>query len=185
MALQDAERRAQQRRARLAVGGLTAALLVITTFALLAFSQWQTANQRSVEAQASAEARAAAEADALAQRDRAESERRAAVARQLAAQALALRDERLDLALLLGLEAERLGGTDEVKRSLLAATIARPRLTMLARGKNLGAIGNLAISPDSSILAASSIGGVALWDTATGLQFLAATGGRSLGCYVF
>ena len=70
----------------------------------------------------------------------AEQQRQIALSRQLAAQTLTQLDDKLDLALLLGLAANRLTSITEIKSSLLAALTDRPKLVSLfARPHQSGA----------------------------------------------
>ncbi|MBN1993602.1 MAG: protein kinase [Anaerolineae bacterium] len=119
-------------------------------------------------AQAEADRALKAEGTAVAQRLETEHQREIALARQLAAQALTYMDDRLDLALLLSLEANRFTNTVEVKSSLLTGLeSAGPHLTALLRGHTDDVTG-IAFSPDGQTLASSSFDrSIILWDMNT------------------
>jgi WD40 repeat protein len=100
------------------------------------------------------------------------SETRAKIAdsRQLAAQALTLLDDELDLALLLSAEASRTYDTVEARSSLITALEYSPNLNVFYHGHK-DIVYGLAYSPDGKILASgSSDGTLILWDTGTGKQ---------------
>ncbi|HEY4720270.1 MAG TPA: WD40 repeat domain-containing protein, partial [Anaerolineae bacterium] len=93
----------------------------------------------------------AAEANALTQRDEAQRQARISLSRQLAAQSLARRDEQIDLALLLAVEAWRTEPTAEARNSLFSAIQHSPGLmTIIYAG---GQIRQLAVSADGLLLA--------------------------------
>jgi WD40 repeat protein len=112
----------------------------------------------AVDAQGRAEAEAA----------RAEYEARVGLSQQLAGQSRAHSDD-LDLGLLLAAEAYDLNPDDfEVRRSLLAATHAQPRLEKVLHGHE-GPIRSLAFSPDGKTLVSGDLDGmIRLWDPLTG-----------------
>lgn len=100
-------------------------------------------------------------------------ERRLGLARQLAAQSLVRRDERLDLALLLALEAGRrqraegVAPSAEVEGALLAAVVHNPPLEVFLRGHQ-GSVNTVLWSPDGQTLATGSADGtVVIWNAAT------------------
>jgi len=106
--------------------------------------------------------------DARSQRNEAQAQARLALSRQLGAQAGAVRNERLDVALLLGLEAVRRQDTTEAKTALLTAlhsnhalVTSLPRNTQpLGPDKDYGDA--LTFSLDGQTLAWASAGGVAI-----------------------
>ena len=103
---------------------------------------------------------------ALAERDRADQQRRIALARQLVAQSLARLDDRPDLAILLGLHANRINDTVETRGSLLHGFAANPGLTTYLR-QHQSSINSVAFSPDGTRLASSGDdGSLVVWDVA-------------------
>ena len=101
------------------------------------------------------------------QREQAEKQSRLATARYLAGETRLHLHDRLDLALLLGLEAERLADTEEVRSSLVGALLANPFLEAYFRGAR--EFTSVAFSPDGKTLAAGGVdslaeGRVILWD---------------------
>ena len=120
-----------------------------------------------------------AEAIAIAERDLkataqliAETQRDIAISRQLAAQALVLATDQLDLALLLAIEASR--GTTDGQLSLSNLLQAESQLIrivsntedFLGQGPG-GEIADLALSPDGNQLVAKSYNGAGFWDLNT------------------
>jgi WD40 repeat protein len=99
--------------------------------------------------------------------EKAKAQARLAESRRLAALSEAERDKRLDVALILAVEA--IGADEnafEARDNFFRALLARPALkTFLHIGK--GYIWSVAFSPDGTTLAAGYHGGVALWDTST------------------
>jgi hypothetical protein len=86
--------------------------------------------------------------------------------RQLAAQALTqLHEDRLDLALLLAVEAYRAADTFEARSSLFTVLEYNPRVLTFLRGNHGGE--TVAFSPDGRTLAATRYKGIALWDVDT------------------
>jgi WD40 repeat protein len=101
------------------------------------------------------------------QRRIAEENERLARARQLAAQSLLLKESRLDLALLLSLEANQLSDLVEVRSSLPAVLATRPKLITFLHGHEKET-GSVAISPDGRRIAtADGAGAIRLWDATT------------------
>ena len=104
------------------------------------------------------------------QRGQAEYQSRLATARYLVAETRLHLHDQLDLALLLGLEANRRADTDEVRSSLVDALLANPFLTAYLRGNR--EFTSVAFSPDGKTLAAGggdsmAEGRVILWDVKT------------------
>lgn len=91
-----------------------------------------------------------------------------ALSRQLAIQASSLLRERLDLALLLSLEANRVADTLESRGSLLAALQRNPRLITFLYASHTLPVSSVALSPDGQLLAASDGSNVMLWRVDTG-----------------
>lgn len=97
-------------------------------------------------------------------------ERDVATARSIAARAMQLRDDRLDVALLLSTEAQRLSDQPDTRGSLLAAAYHNPRLTTYLNGSP-SPIGAVAFSQDLQQVATGDFDGrVTLWDLKTHRQ---------------
>jgi hypothetical protein len=108
---------------------------------------------------------------ALFQHKVAESRNRIALSRHLAAQSKSLLDSRLDLALLLALEAVRVADTVEAKGSLLAGLFHNPRLIQFFHGHK-NAVQKVALSPDDMTLASGSVDkSVIFWSSRRGQAF--------------
>ena len=104
------------------------------------------------------------------QRGQAEYQSRLATARHLVAETRLHLHDQLDLALLLGIEANRRADTDEVRSSLVDALLANPFLGAYFRGAREFA--SVAFSRDGKTLAAGggdslAVGRVILWDAKT------------------
>lgn len=107
-------------------------------------------------AQAESQIRATAEISANLQRDEAQRQFQIALSRQLAAQSLTTRDQQIDLALLLGVEAWRAGQTAEARNSLFSALQHSPGLiTTVDVDKP---IRQIAVSVDAQLLAVLACG---------------------------
>jgi predicted NACHT family NTPase len=85
-----------------------------------------------------------------------------ALSRQQAAQARAVMDSKLDLALLLSVEGWHIKPTVEAKGALLTALFKDFRLKSLLHGT--GPVYSVAFSPDGKLLASVSKGNILLWD---------------------
>jgi WD40 repeat protein len=109
--------------------------------------------------------RARGEADR--QRNFAEQRSKIALSRQLAADAVnQVRDNKLDLGLLLSVEANCVEKTIEAKSSLLAGLNSNPQLATILHN-TAGGVRAIAFSPDGTTLAAASATTITLWDVAT------------------
>jgi WD40 repeat protein/class 3 adenylate cyclase len=110
---------------------------------------------------------AAAAIVAANQRGRAQREERSATARALVQAAGSQLRDRLDVALLLGLEAERRHATPEGRSVLLSAEQRAGRILQFLRG-HVGPVNDVAFSRDGKLLASiGEDGGIRLWDTST------------------
>jgi WD40 repeat protein len=161
-----ASRQAAGSRQRRIIGAVSVAMVLMTLLALFAAVQYQAAGESLRQAN---EARATA----VAESQRADLAARIALSKQLAAQALTLQDERLDLALLLSLESNRIdAGTGNLARaqsegSLLSTLETSPQLRTFLRGHE-DWIQTVALTPDESMLISADTSGVInLWDMAT------------------
>ena len=101
---------------------------------------------------AEAQARATAQADAEEQRDEAERQARLARSGLFSVEALSHLEDRLDLALLLGVESISNADTVQSRSSLLNALTHYPRLSRFLHG-HAGHVSSVAFSPDGQILA--------------------------------
>jgi len=142
--LRDARQAARERQRRFITIGLVSGLVVTLILAALAIVQWQTASE---------------------ERDIAQFAR----SRQLAAQALTLRDRQLDLALLLANEAARITDTEETQSSLRTVLESNLRLVQyLSFVPGFDAVfrsSSGGINNDRSILALGDTDGeITLWD---------------------
>ncbi len=133
-----------------------AAAQAASTLAVANASTARTAEAKSVS---DASNRATAEANALAQRDEAQRQSRVALSRQLAAQAQFRLGDRLDLALLLGVQANRITNTLEARSTLLGSLQYSRQI--VRRWPNVGAVATL--SPSGNTLATGGRDGVTLW----------------------
>ena len=104
---------------------------------------------------------------AFRERDRAEEQATIAHVRQLAAQSGSLAEDQLDLALLLGLEANRISDTPETRGAIATALGSSPHLTAYMRGDPESGR-SLAFSPDGSLLTVARDGGIDVWNVDVG-----------------
>jgi WD40 repeat protein/energy-coupling factor transporter ATP-binding protein EcfA2 len=97
----------------------------------------------------------------------AEKRAKISLSRQLAAQSLSNLNTQFDLALLLGVEANRVTDTAEARSSLLNGLQHSPHLTAFLRS-HVAAVSGVAFSPDGKTLAsASADGSIVLWNADT------------------
>jgi WD40 repeat protein len=128
-----ASRKSATRRQRFTLGSVVTALIIAIGLAFLAWSQ---RNQAKTQQEIAEKQRAIAE-------DRGH----IALSRQLAAQAANNRDSKLDVALLLGVEASRAADTMEARQALLAGLERQPGLVTYLHARSV------AFSPDGKLLA--------------------------------
>jgi WD40 repeat protein len=102
---------------------------------------------------------------AIAQRDRADERARVALSRQLAAEAVALRESQADLALLLAAQALGVADTAQARGALLRSLAASKGLGGLL-GPGARNADSLAFAPHGRSLAVGVPGGVTFWDVA-------------------
>jgi WD40 repeat protein/class 3 adenylate cyclase len=104
---------------------------------------------------------------ALNQRSKAQREERSATARALVRGAEGELDQRIDLALLLGLEAERTSSTPEGRSVLLSGLQRSGRVVQFLRGHE-GPVSDVAFSREGKLIASiGEQGGTRLWDAET------------------
>jgi WD40 repeat protein/tetratricopeptide (TPR) repeat protein len=101
------------------------------------------------------------------QRELADQRSKTALSRQLAADAVTqVRENKLDLGLLLAVEANRIEKTVEAKSSLLVGLNSSPHLTTILHSSG-GDVRSVAFSPDGKTLAAANATTITLWEIAT------------------
>jgi Tol biopolymer transport system component len=169
---QRAEEQAQSasrlRRFNRLLTGLGAVALLAAVFACVfglaaAFFGLQS-SKNAASAQAASTQAVAQKGIAVDERDRADAQAQLALARQLSAQSVALSNYQLDLALLLGLEANRITDTVETRSSLLSALSLSSQL-QARLGDHQGTVAGVAFSPKDNLLASASYDrSIILWD---------------------
>jgi hypothetical protein len=153
-----ASRQGETSRQRKLLAGVSLALVVAVTLAIVAFFQYREADRRG----------------------------KIALSRQLAAQSRSLLGkERLDKALLLSLAAGQVKDTLEAKSSLLSALMHEPYPLTFLHG-NTGKVTTLAFSPDGRTMASGSWDKtiILLWDVATMQPRGAPLSGHKDGVYI-
>jgi WD40 repeat protein len=146
-----------RRRLGIAILAVAAGLIITLIIAFLVVREQDARIIASQERDRAEEQKAAAEEQARL-RVEAEDQRDEALSRQLAAQAVANRDEQIDLALLLGVEACRIRPTVEARNALYSAMESHPdiRAFLLRDGP---AVSEVVFSPDGKTLAANLVDG--------------------------
>jgi WD40 repeat protein len=201
-----ASRKAETRRQRTLLAGVSIALVVALILAAVALWQSQVAETRRIladnnaatatfaqglaednEETAIANAMTATvaqglaednEATAVFERDRADQQYRLAFSRQLAAQSLNLLPKQFALGLLLSLEAYKVEDTFEARQGLFMVVTYLPELRYILRDHQAGrAVTVIAVSPDGTRLASGDDEGeIIVWDVATGQRIGSRTG---------
>jgi WD40 repeat protein len=152
-------RQSANQRQRITLGAVALGLVISIALGVIAWTQRNqavtesqarvTAQSEAVAGQATAQA---ASTQAVKQKKEAEHQARLARAGFLSVEALAHREDQLDLALLLVSEAINQADTPQSRSSLLSALVYRPQLLRFLYGHQ-GPVSNADISPDGSLLA--------------------------------
>jgi WD40 repeat protein len=162
VALRAKQQAAVESRRRRVIAGLTCGLVVALVLATIAGLQWREAAMQ----------RAVAEEES----DRANEERLQSLSRQLQAQARDLAGEEFDLALLLGLQADRFVDSLEAKGAMLTVLQANPHFERYIPVDS-SAVRGLALSPVDHVLASTSdSGAVRLWNLGDGTSRILSEG---------
>ena len=147
-----------------AVAGLSVVLGAILLLTVYALKQAALAREQAQMAKSSEAMAREQETMAKEQQKIAEHERNVATAQSIAARAMQSREDRLDVALLLSTEAQRLSDQPDTRGSLLASAYHNPRLTTYLNGPP-SPIGAVAFSQDRTRVATGDFdGNVLLWD---------------------
>lgn len=161
--LEGCQRNHDARKNKWALWAAAVLGIVLTGISVLALWAWRQKEDAVRERQDADTARQMA----VEQRKMAEDERNIANARSMAARAMQLRDDRLDISMLLATEAYRLRDQPDTRGALLTTAYHNPRLTTYLHG-SMSQIGAVAFSHDGTRLATGDYkGNVALWDAAT------------------
>ena len=147
------------------------AILFLTVYALkqakMARAQKEIAESQAAMAQQQTEIAQREKKMANEQQQIAERERTIATAQSIAARAMQLREDRLDVALLLSTEAQRMSDQPDTRGSLLASAYHNPRLTTYLNGPP-SPVGAVAFSSDGKFVVTGDFdGNLVLWDTQT------------------
>ncbi|MFO7943973.1 MAG: TIR domain-containing protein [Anaerolineales bacterium] len=181
-------RQAANRRQRITLGAVTLGLVISIALGVAA---WRQRNQAVTESQARATAQAeavserataqAASTQSVKQKNEAERQARLARAGFLSVESFSQREDQLDLALLLALEAITQADTMQSRSSLLSALVYRPQFARFFYGHQ-GPVSNADFSPDGTLLATAGCsqpgpsagnitctrGEILLWDLSKG-----------------
>jgi WD40 repeat protein len=178
-----AEAQARSVRQRTVLLGILGVLFIVAVVAAgYAYVQRNIAEAKTAEANRQGGIAKAQTTEASRQREIAEVYARIAMTRILAGKSLAYKNSKLDLSLLLSLEASRIAEEispttpqiaeakthllADVKRGLLGALVSSPHLRTFLHGHN-NAVRSVAFSPDGKILASGDYDGeLILWDLA-------------------
>jgi WD40 repeat protein len=171
------------RRQRLTLSAVGVGLVISIILGIFAWTQrneavtegWARATAQAEAESAQAEAVAEAEMRATAQAEAEEQSRIAvrqselALSRFLSTQSLAKREDQLDLALLLAVQAARISPTTDARGSLLAALTIRPYLEAILTQEDNVYAHSLGLSADGNTLAVSYFNRIEIWDLNRGV----------------
>ena len=150
-----------------ALSGMCMVLGAILILAGYALNQAKNAKAQAVMARQQAEIAERERKMAKEQQEIAERERTIATAQSMASRAMQLREDRLDLALLLSTEAQRMSDQPDTRGSLLASAYQNPRLKTYLNGPE-SPVGAVAFSDDGKQVATGDYdGNVMMWDAET------------------